>query len=82
MPEIDTSLQVQQLVNSILIFDEIIKVEWDGRFIRCLRNINKEINRPTIHQVAIKMELLKTLCSLEKVSPFSMIGKEKINENR
>lgn len=73
MPEINISLQLKQLIDDILVFDEIIKIEWDGKFVRCIRNTEKQITSPVIHKIAIKMELLKALCNIQQIAPFSII---------
>ncbi len=67
------STQIKQLIDDILQFDEIIKVEWDGKLLRCFRDTNKQITSPILREVAVKMEVLKTICNIQRVSPFAII---------
>lgn len=67
-------LQIKQLVDDILIINEITKIEWDGKLLRCFMDVNKVINcSPVIHKIAEKMELLRILCNIQQIAPFSII---------
>lgn len=66
------TLQIKQLVDNIL-SNEVIKVEWDGKLIRCFINMNIVNPTPIVHKVAPQMELLKVLCNIQQIAPFSII---------